>query len=125
MQLANAVEEVAPEGVIGGPNTAVETERDWYAVGQLLNICAKFFPKEIDEYLKLNKVIKASQANQYGLLEDPTTKKGGEAHVRQIGTWPAEFEYLVKIVWPRQKFDRKFNRELFKRFPVLQTALKI
>ena len=109
----------------GGPNHVIQTEEDWTVVLNILEICAKYFPKEISDYLEFNKVIKASQKNKYGLLEEPETKKGGVANVRQIGTWPFEFETLVRVVWPRQKMDKKFTGELFRRFPALQTAEKL
>lgn len=109
----------------GGPNALVQTEEDWKVVLAILNICAKYFPKEIHDYLELNKAVKLNQKNQYGLLEDPETKKGGAANVRQTGTWPFEFETLVRVVWPNQRMDKKFTRELFRRFPMLRTAEKL
>ena len=109
----------------GGPNEVIQTEEDWIVVRDILEICAKYFPKEISDYLELNKAIKANQKNQYGLLEEPETPKGGIANVRQIGTWPFEFETLVRVIWPRQKMDKKFTREFFRRFPALRTAEKL
>lgn len=123
VSLADAVVDAAHGR--GGPDSVVDTEEDWKVVVAILEICARYFPKEVDDYLKLNKVIRSHQATEYGLMEDATTKKGGEGNVRQLGWWPFEFEVLVRIIYPRQKFDKKFNREFFRRFPALRTAIKL
>jgi len=121
--LANEVVRVARGR--GGPDARVETEEDWVVVGRLLDLCAKYFPKEVREVLRLNKAIALHQKNKFGLLEDPQTKKGGMAQIRQTGQWPFEFEVLMRVVWPNQKFNRTFNRKLMERFTALKTAEKI
>lgn len=121
--LSEAVVKVS-QGV-GGDFQQIETQRDWQVVEELLKIYAHFFPVQYREYLKNNKALLANQKNQFGLLEDPTTKKGGLISARQLGTWPFELETLIRVVWPDQKFTKKFNEKFFKKFKAFATAERI
>lgn len=124
--LAEAVDSLANKYGYPDPNPyTIQSEKDWRCVAEVMELCSRFFPKEIRDYLEMNKQIKAHQKNQYGLMEDADTKKGGLANLRQTGTWPFEFEIIVRTIWPNQKFNKKFTREFFKRFPLLQTAERI
>ena len=100
----------------------IESERDWQVVEMVCNIYAKFFPKEIKEFLKINKLISSNQVDKFGRIEDNTTKKGGEAQFRQLGQIPYYLYILLRVIWPKQKFDRKFQRQFFMRFPAFRTV---
>lgn len=124
--LADAIEMVATKyygpAVVTHP---IESLLDWVALAEIVEVYDRFFPEEIKEYLRLNSAVKANQKNKFGLLEDPTTKKGGESNVRQLGTVPFHLETLIRVVWPRHRFTRKFNEKFFKTFTRFSTAERI
>lgn len=109
----------------GGPNALVETETDWQVVAALVDLFAKVFPKEWKDFVIANKLTQSHQPNRHGLLEDPTTKKGGLAQIRQLGQWPFELEIFIRVIWPKQRFDKKFIRNFMSRLPVFKTAERI
>lgn len=109
----------------GGPDALVETEDDWQVVAGLVDIFATTNQATWKDFLKANKLVAGHQAERYGLLRDPTTRKGGQAQLRQLGQWPIELEFLIKIIWPNQKMDRRFIREFMRRLPVFKTADQI
>ena len=109
----------------GGPDALVETETDWQIVAGLVDLYANVFPQDWKEFLTANKVVQSYQPNKHGLLEDKTTKKGGDAQIRQLGQWPFELEIFIRVIWPKQRFDKKFTRKFMSRLPVFKTAEKI
>lgn len=126
LDLANAVEDLCKKYGYPDPNPEiVKTDKDWRCVSELMELCGKYFPKEIREHIEIAKALKANQSSEFGYMQDSSTRKGGQIQMRQTGVWPFEFEILVKVIWPKQKFNKKFTREFFKRFPVLQTAERI
>ena len=119
--LGDAVEVVASK-YYGktNPRHSIKSLADWACLYEIVKVYEKFFPKEITDYLKLNKTI-----SKYGYLEDQTTKKGGDIGVRQLGTIPFHLMTLIQIVWPKHKFDRKFNNRFFQTFKRMATAERI
>lgn len=109
----------------GGPGHLIQTEEDWLVVDRITTIYAKYFPREVKEFLKINQVIRGHQDDKFGRLRDNTTSKGGDAQIRQLGQWPLELEKLLSVVWPDQKFNKPFLRKFFARFPAFATAEKI
>lgn len=123
LSLANEV--VAAAHGRGGPGWQIETEEDWQVVDKICSIYARHFPKDVKEFLRINQVIRMNQADKYGRIKDATTSKGGETQMRQLGQWPLELERLLKVIWPDQKFNKKFIREFFLRFPLFATVENI
>ena len=109
----------------GGKDVMVETETDWQVVAGLVDLYANAFPQDWKLFLEANSMIQTTQPNRHGLLEDPTTKKGGTAQIRQLGQWPFELEIFIRTIWPNQRFDKKFIRKFMSRLPVFKTVEKI
>lgn len=110
---------------IGGSLQQCESETDWKVVDKLLVIFQRFFTSQYSEFLKNNKATASNQRDKFGLLEDQNTSKGGDINVRQLGTWPFELETMIRVVWPDQKFNRRFNEKFFRRFRAFRTAEQI
>ena len=109
----------------GGPNALIENDSDWQVVAGLVDLFANTFPQTWKDFVIANKLVASHQSQKHGLISDVTTKKGGEASIRQLGQWPFEFEIMIKTIWPSQRFDKKFIREFMRRLPVFKTAEKI
>jgi len=120
--LGDAVEAVASKYYgKSNPKGSITSLLDWTALYEIVAVYEKFFPKEVLDYLKLNSQIKS----EWGYLEDRTTKKGGEANVRQLGVIPFHLMTLINVVWPKHKYTRTFNNRFFKTFKRMATAERI
>ena len=119
--LAEAVDSVGYKYYRSNIPNQIESVTDWLALYEIVKIYERFFQKEIQDYLRINAAIKS----EWGYLEDKTTKKGGEANVRQLGQVPFYLHTLIKVIWPYHKFDRKFNERFFKTFRRFATAERI
>lgn len=109
----------------GGPGEQVTNESDWKAIEGIVTLFTRVYPGIWKEFVEGNKIIASNQAESYGLLSDKSTRKGGEAQLRQLGSWPFELEIMIKTIWPDQKFDKPFIRKFMQRLPVFKTASKI
>jgi hypothetical protein len=120
--LGDAVEAVASKYYGRSyPQGSISSLLDWVALGEIVRVYERFFPKEIKNYLKLT----AGMKSEWGYLEDKTTKKGGDLNTRQLGIIPFHLVTLISVVWPRHKYNRSFNNKFYKTFKRFATAEKI
>lgn len=109
----------------GGVGEQVTNYRDWQVVEEIVRLFVRVYPEIWRDFVEGNKIIASNQADSYGLLRDSSTEKGGEAQIRQLGSWPFELELMIRTIWPSQKFDKPFIRKFMQKLPMFKTAASI
>jgi protein-tyrosine-phosphatase len=96
-----------------GHREEIVTQSDWEVFGSLFNFWASKWPMEYQEFKKEIKNIRQSR------------KKEGYSESREIlyvGTLPARLMRIVKAIFPRQQFNKKFVWKMIKKFPLFKVT---
>jgi hypothetical protein len=100
--------------------TFVDGEKDWEIIWELFILFVEEYP---EHYNDLQNQVAEYRKN---LRNSSGTFKGDNGDLWQVQMEiPMPFHTMIKAIYPDQKFDKKFNRELAKRIPVLKVPDKI
>lgn len=96
-----------------GSKDYVQTSQDWSTIREIFALYAKMYPQHFSEFAKGIREFRKVEHN-HGVGGD----KG--ARIQHVLEVPDKFHHMVKIIFPLQKWDRKFTLKLAKECPALK-----
>lgn len=87
---------------LGCNSGLVETEADWKVVETIYNVWCRLFPEDYQDFRSSMEKIKSGLHNQHGSGEQ------GSAVVQHQLEMPQLFHTMFRVIFPLQKFDKKF-----------------
>ena len=100
--------------------TFIDGEKDWEIIWELFILFVEEYPEHYDELQRHISEYRKNLKNSAG------TFKGDNGDLWQVQLEiPMTLHNMIKAIYPYQKFDKKFNRELAKRLPVLKVPDKM
>lgn len=103
-----------------GRPTFVDGEKDWEIIWEIFVLWYSEYPEQYDEFQKNMADIRRNLKNSNGMFKEG----GSDLWQIQLET-PGLLHTMIKAIYPDQKWDKKFVRELAKRVPILKVADKI
>lgn len=103
-----------------GRPTFIDGEKDWEIIWELFTLWYEEYPEEYYEFQKSIADIRRNLKNNKGTFKSDS----GELWQAQLEV-PMTFHTMIKSIYPDQKWDRKFVREIAKRIPIIKIADKI
>lgn len=100
--------------------TFIDGEKDWEIVWELFILFVEEYPEHYDDLQKHISEYRKNLKNSSGTFKTD----GGDLWQVQLEI-PMPLLNMIKAIYPDQKFDKKFNRELAKRIPVLKVPDKM
>lgn len=99
-----------------GKRDSVKSLEDWEIVAKLFEFWTRKWPYEWDEFGKSIIDIRRTRARKDG--------KSTTGEIKYVGALPARFMKLIQIIFPEQKFNKKFVYELTKRIKIIKVGEK-
>lgn len=96
-----------------GSKDYVQTSADWDTIRSIFALYAKMYPDHFQEFMKGIKQFRQME-QAHGVGGD----KG--ARIQHVLEVPDKFHHMVRIIFPLQKWDRKFTLRLAKECPALK-----
>ena len=100
--------------------TFVDGDKDWEIIWEIFTLWYEEYPEEYDDFQKNMAELRRSLKNNNGFFKE----KGTDLWQIQIET-PGKLHTMIRAIYPDQKWDKSFTRELAKRVPILKVADKI
>jgi hypothetical protein len=103
----------------GRPNF-VDGEKDWEIIWELFTLWYNEYPEQYDAFQKSIAELRRELKNNNGIIKE----NGTDIWQRQLEV-PMTFHSMIRAVYPDQKWDRKFTKEIAKRIPIIKVPDKI
>lgn len=103
-----------------GRPTFVDGEKDWEIIWELFVLWYEEYPEEYDHFQKSIAELRANLKDKDGMIKE----KGSDLWQIQLEV-PMTFHTMIRAIYPDQKWDKKFTREIAKRIPVIKVPDKI
>lgn len=103
-----------------GRPTFVDGEKDWEVIWELFTLWYEEYPEQFDDFQRSIAELRRSLKDNNGFFKE----KGSDLWQIQLET-PQTLHTMIKAIYPDQKWDKAFTRELAKRVPILKVADKI
>lgn len=93
--------------------TTVSTESDWVLLGEVIEFYTERWPQEWREFVSSIPDIRHTRG-EGGYSESKEMK--------YVGAFPLRLNKIIKIVFPKQQFDKKFVNKFVKRFRIFKVG---
>lgn len=103
-----------------GRPTFVDGDKDWEVIWELFKLWYTEYPEQYHQFQESVANIRKELKNKNGLFRED----GSDLWQRQLEI-PQTFYFMIKAIYPDQKWDRKFVKGLALRIPVLKVAENI
>jgi len=94
------------------PNKTIETAADWKVVDFMYTGIKTLYPRDCHQFEKHMNSVRNLSNNKFG-----SNKGEAGAEVRYVMEIPEKLYKFLKIIFPNQKYDKKFARSFAKHFP--------
>lgn len=99
----------------GSNAKTIESEADWKVVEGIFKVWVAYCPKEYKAFSQSQKDVRRGSFNRFASSEE----RGGAMIKHQLNL-PMHFDAMLRAIYPKQKWDKKFIAKIARRFPILQ-----
>jgi len=103
-----------------GGGTVIQTESQWEVVIKVFEVWATLYPQEYINFKNSQGKARSNQKNH-----NASNREKGGAEIQHMINMPQVFHSILRVLYPNQRFDKKFVTKLGNRMPLLRMPEKL